>query len=315
MTSLQESRLSMFMAVRDFLTANATITATLPNYAGYFTAVQNGITSIQTIREQQEFDKTGITENKNQLKVTLVAQAIDISRKVVAYATVVNNTVLLEEVRYSESDLKRSPDTILKDRCQVIYDRANANVAALATYGVTAAILTNLQTAITNYNAAIPKPRLGINDKKQATIQLSNLLDTVDSNLYKIDTLVEIVRTSQLNFYNSYKNTRKIVSTGVGSLALRGTAIDIQSGDPVTNATFTFSQNGGTSKAASASASGNGNGHIVKKTAAKGNFNIKSMPEGNYSVTVTKPGYKDKVVTVSVTDGELCDLEVEMEKA
>jgi hypothetical protein len=315
MTSEQESRLSMFMAVRDFLTANATITATLPNYAGYFTAVQNGITSIQTIREQQEFDKTGIAANKNQLKTTLISQAMDVSRKVVAYALYVNNTVLLNEVKYSETDLKKSADTILKDKSQVIYDRANTNLAALATYGITAAILTNLLTAITNYNAAIPKPRLGINDKKQATAQLAVLLDTVDSNLLKIDSLAEIVRLTQVNFYNGYKNARRIVETGIGSLALRGSAIETQNGEPVTNATFTFNHNGGTLKTAMASSSLDGNGTIVKKTAAKGNFNIKSMPEGTYSVTVTKPGYKDKVVTVSVTNGELCDLVVEMERA
>jgi len=315
MTSEQESRLSMFMAVRDFLTANATITATLPNYAGYFTAVQNGVTSIQAIREQQEFDKTGITANKNQLKTTLISQAMDVSRKVVAYALYVNNTVLLNEVKYSETDLKKSADTILKDKCQVIYDRANTNLAALATYGITAAILTSLQTAITNYNAAIPKPRLGINDKKQATAQLAVLLDTVDSNLLKIDSLAEIVRLTQVNFYNGYKNARRIVETGIGSLALRGSAIETQNGEPVTNATFTFNHNGGTLKTAMASSSLDGNGTIVKKTAAKGNFNIKSMPEGTYSVTVTKPGYKDKVVTVSVTNGELCDLVVEMERA
>ncbi len=315
MTSEQVIRLSMFMAVRDFLTANATITATLPNYAGDFTAVQNGITSIQTIREQQEFDKTGIAANKNQLKTTLISQAMDVSRKVVAYALYVNNTVLLNEVKYSETDLKKSADTILKDKSQVIYDRANTNLAALATYGITAAILTSLQTAITNYNAAIPKPRLGINDKKQATAQLAVLLDTVDSNLLKIDSLAEIVRLTQVNFYNGYKNARRIVETGIGSLALRGSAIETQNGEPVTNATFTFNHNGETLKTAMAGSSQDGNGTIVKKTAAKGNFNIKSMPEGTYSVTVTKPGYKDKVVTVSVTNGELCDLVVEMERA
>ena len=315
MTSEQESRLSMFMAVRDFLTANATITATLPNYAGYFTAVQNGITSIQTIREQQEFDKTGITENKNQLKATLIAQAIDVSRKVIAYAAFVNNTVLLNEVKYPESDLKRCADTILKDRAQVIYDRANANVAALATYGVTAAILTSLLTAITNFNAAIPKPRLGINDKKQATTQLASLLDTVDINLSKIDTLAEIVRTTQVNFYNGYKNARRIVETGVGSLALKGTAFETNGGEPIQHATFTFTPNGNGLKAAATSDNSNGGEKIVKKTAAGGSFHVKSMPEGTYKVTVTKPGYKDKEVTVSVVNGELCYLVVELEKA
>lgn len=254
-------------------------------------------------------------EFKNQLKATLIAQAIDVSRKVAAYATIVNNTVLLNEVKYPESDLKRCADTILKDRCQVIYDRANANVAALATYGVTAAILTGLQTAITNFNAAIPKPRLGINDKKQATTQLASLLDNVDINLSKIDTLVEIVRITQVNFYRGYKNARRIVETGVGSLALKGSAFELNSSEPIQNATFTFTLNDNTLRAGVTSENSNGAEKIVKKTAAGGSFNIKSMPEGTYNVIVTKPGYKNKEVTISVINGELCYLVVELEKA
>ena len=303
MTSLQESRFSMHLVSRDFLIQNATITATLPNYAGYFTAVQTGITQIQVIREQQEFDKTGITANKNLLKTNLIAQASDVSRKIVAYATFVNNTVLLNEVKYTESDLKLSADTILKDKCQVIYDRANANVAALSTYGVTPALLTAFLTTLNAYNVSIPKPRLGIADKKEATEQLAKLLKSVDDNFTKIDTLIEIVRTSQPNFYNEYKIARKIVETGVGSLAVKGKITDSVSGKGLKGATVNFRHT--TNK---------GMKSIIKKTAEKGGFNIKSLPEGSYSVTVSKPGYKDSVVTVDVTNGELSVVDVELEK-
>ena len=318
MTNKQESYLNMAMVSSAYLAANSTITANLPSFSTYFTPLQSGITTIQSIREQQEFDKTGIAVNKNQLKATLISQAIDVARRVVAYATNVNNAVLLAETSYTESDLKKSPDTVLKDRCQVIYDRANTNAAALATYGVTAAILTTLSTSITNFNAAIPKPRLGIADKKQATDQLATLFDTLDGNFTKIDTLVEMVRVTQVNFYNEYRTTRKIIDTGTSFLALKGTATEMQSGEPVQNATFTFQPVSAVqlkAMSSSASGNGNGNGHIVKKTATKGSFNIKSMPEGTYTVTITKPGYKDQIATVSVVNGEMTDLAVQLEKA
>ena len=310
MTSEQESRLSMQMVARDFLSQNATITTALPNYAGYFTAVQIGITQIQVIREQQEFDKTGITANKNQLRETLIVQSIDVSRKMVAYATYVNNQVLLSEINYKERELRKSADTILKDCCQVIYDRANSNLAALSTYGVTAPILTTLLNALNAYNTAIPKPRLGIADKKIATTQLVSLLKTVDDNLAKIDTLVEIVRITQPNFYNEYKTARKIVETGVGSLALKGKITDSVSGAGLKGATITITPD---SSNKSLKASG-GNSAVVKRTADKGGFNVKSLAEGSYSVTISKPGYKDAVVTVDVTNGELSVVDVELEK-
>jgi hypothetical protein len=120
-----------------------------------------------------------------------------------------------------------------------------------------------------------------------------------------------------VNFYNEYRTTRKIIDTGTGSLALKGTATELQSGEPVQNATFTFQPaTAGQLKAMNSSATGkiNGNSPIVKKTAAKGIFNIKSMPEGTYTVTITKPGYKDQIATVSVVNGELANLDVELEK-
>src|SRR5690348_11696303 len=148
MTTKQENRFSMQLVARDYLNANSAIVATLPNCGGYVAAVQTGITQVQLIREQQEVDKTGLAESKSQLRSNLVSLAMDTVRKVAAYASNVNNVVLLNEVNYSESDLKRCPDTILRDTCQVIFSRANANAGVLVSYGVAITGLASLQTAI-----------------------------------------------------------------------------------------------------------------------------------------------------------------------
>lgn len=54
---------------------------------------------------------------------------------------------------------------------------------------------------------------------------------------------------------------------------------------------------------------------IVKKTAEKGGFNIKSLATGTYQVTSKKVGYADQVVTISVNDGEMTELKISLEKA
>jgi uncharacterized membrane protein len=77
----------------------------------------------------------------------------------------------------------------------------------------------------------------------------------------------------------------------------------------VKGALFTFKPDG-TKSALSA-----GNGEIVKKTADKGIFHIKNMPTGTYRVVVKKPGYKEKELSVDVSDGERSELKVELEKA
>ena len=202
----------------------------LPNFTSLFTSFTGNINQIQVIREQQEADKTGIAVNKDQLRADLVAKALDISRKTEAYAKMTNNALLTKEVHYSETDLSRAADTILKDRALLIHNKANANLAALATYGVNAAALTALKTAIDLYNAAIPKPRLGITEKKQATDQLEKLFKANDDLLAKFDTLVEIVRLSQPVFYTAYWDNRKVIATGTGTLSLKATVTDAATG-------------------------------------------------------------------------------------
>jgi hypothetical protein len=202
MKATQERKLSMYYEVKDFLTANAMVVNTLPNFAGFNTQFNGYVSQIETLRKQQEADKTGIAKNKDLLKEDLIAKAADVARKVGAYAAVVNNTVLAAEVGYSKSDFRKCADTILRDRAQVVYDRANANVANLAAYGVTAAVLTALQTAITTYAGYFAKPKLGISDKKLATDSLADVFALADGVLTdKMDKLVEVVRNSQAVFY------------------------------------------------------------------------------------------------------------------
>lgn len=311
MTNYQESYEKMSSAKVSYLAANATITATLPNYAGYYTTVQTTIAQILAAKVQQEADKSGDTKTKKLLRTSLITQTIDVGRRVVAYATYVNNNALLALVNYTESDLKRSSDSNLVSICQVIRDNANANVAALATYGVTAAIITTLQTTITSFNATIPKGRVDTTDSGEATQLLATLFKTLATTWDKIDILVEMVRISQPNFYNEYVKVSKVIETGSGSLALKIKAISAETGEPEANVTLTFTPVNGQLK----SAASNGKKPIVKKTAKGGGAHEKNMPDGTYTYTAKKTGRKEANGTVDIVNGEMTILEIKMEKS
>jgi hypothetical protein len=311
MTNYQESYEKMSTASVSFLNANAAITATLPNFAGYFTTIQNTHAQILVAKAQQEADKSGDIKAKNQLRATLIAQAIDIGRRMVAYATNVNNNTLLALVDYTESDLKRSSDSKLVGICQVIRNNANSNVGALASYGVTAATITTLQTSITNFNAALPKGRVDTTDSGEATKLLATLFNTLLTTWDKIDKLVEMVRTTQPAFYDEYQKVRKIIETGNGSLVLKIKATNALTGEPEANVTVTLEPLNGQLKAATA----NGKSSIVKKTAKGGGANVKSMADGSYTFTAKKPGFKEVTETINVVNGEMTVLEIKMEKA
>ena len=294
-----------------FLLANATITATLPSFPTYFTVIQTTHPLLQTAIAQQEADKSGDTTNKKLLKSTLISQSMDIVRKGVAYGTNTNNSSFVALINYSENDLKKASDTKLVGICQVIHDTVNGQIANLATYNVTAALLTAQQTSITNYNAAIPKDRVDVTDSGAATKLIATYIATLLTNWKKIDTLVEMVKTTQPAFYAEYHTVRKIINTGAGSLSLKVQASDATSGDGVANVSLSIAPANGQMRAMSVQSKK----ADVKKTAKGGGANYKSLEDGEYAVTASKPGFKDVTLNVSVVNGESTVLEIPMEKA
>jgi hypothetical protein len=127
----------------------------------------------------------------------------------------------LTQVKYTESAVNKSSDSNLTSISQVVHDAANANAAALVAYGVTAANITTLQTTIISFIAAIPKGRVGTTDGEEATQLLATLFKTLTDTWAKIDTLVEVVKVTQPNFYSEYQNVRKVISTGKVRLLCR----------------------------------------------------------------------------------------------
>jgi hypothetical protein len=308
MTTIQESKLNMFLALRNFLNANVNLTKDLPNFSTTFSVLLETINQIQTIGEMQKADKTGITMEKNRLKKTLISMATDCSRKLTAYARFTGNDTLLNEARFTPSEFERMTDVALRDYLKILYSKAESNIDKLAEYGITAETQKTFIETITAYNTSLSTPRTGITEKVKATKKLTDLFAAADLAVENMDYAVGIIQLTQPDFFTGYKSSRKILATSTNYLALKATAKDTATGEPVRGVVFVFDPADGKTSAG-------GNGQIIKKTAEKGNFNIRNMATGDYNVLIRKPGYKDKQISVSVAPGERCDINVEIEKA
>lgn len=84
----------------------------------------------------------------------------------------------------------------------------------------------------------------------------------------------------------NYKATRKVIDTASGSLTLKGTVKDIQNTNPINGAKLTLRMNDEEEVV------------LVKQSADKGGFNVKSLDEGVYTVTTTKIGYETKLCSL-----------------
>lgn len=310
MTNREESRLSMYLTFKDFQAAYTAITNPLPNYSANSAIFLNAIPQIQAFSQLQKTSKKGVTDSKNTFKDVLIVLTADSFRKLGAFAKFTNNATLAQEVNISESKLRQASDTGVRDYAQIAYDRAQANLAALAPYGITAATQTTLLTNINAYNASLGKPGVSRAESGKTTQQLKTLFKTADAALANLDAAVEIIRLSQPDFYNAYHKARKIIYTGTGSLAVKGMVTDAVTGEPLKGVTVAFSKDGVATKAKAVGAKP----ELVKKTAEKGGFNVKTLPAGMYTVSIRKNGYAEQVTTVAVSDGEMSELNVQLTK-
>lgn len=308
MNTEQKIKLNMQLTVRNCVALNEAVAKTIPKFMENYSILQTTTNEIQEIAILQGTDKTRVASDKNKLKKILIAMAAKNSRKVAALAKFINSDKLLNEVRYNEAQLERFAETTLIEKAMTIYSRAEENIGALAEHGITPETQKVFIETITALNNVLKTPRSNIGERKKATEKLTVLFDTADKALEMMDFAVGIVKDEQVDFVTAYKTARKLVDTNTGNVSLKAKATDALTGTPVSGVLFTFKHDNLSMELVS------GNGKISKKTASKGSFQIKNMQAGTYKVLVQKPGYKDKEVSVSISDSERSDLNVVLEK-
>jgi hypothetical protein len=309
MNTEQKIKLNMQLTVRNCVTLNEAVAKTIPKFMENYSILQSTTTEIQEISKLQGTDKTGVASDKNKLKKTLIAMAAKNSRKVAALAKFINSDKLLNEARYNEAQLERFAETTLIEKAMIIYSSAEENIGRLAEHGITPETQKAFIDTITALNSVLKTPRSTIAERKKATERLTVLFETADKVLELMDFAVGIVKDEQPAFVTAYKTARKLVDTNNGNVSLKAKATEALTGTPVSGVLFTFKHENINMELSA------GNGKMTKKTASKGSFQVKNMQAGTYKVLVQKPGYKDKEVSVSISDGERSQLKVELEKA
>jgi hypothetical protein len=308
MTTIQESKLNMYLALRNFILLNEMAAKLIPYFIAKYSPFESSIKEIQVIGEMQKDAITGIAKEKRKLREAVIKISADYSKMLAAIAKFANDDRLMDKVRFRISELRRMTDVSLKDYLQIIYDRVEENIGKLKEYEITPENLKIYKDLIDSYDASLSTPRTSIAEKSQTTKKLAVLFSSADDALSELDFAIEAGESKQPDFCNGYRSVRKVIDTGSGKLALKATAIEMVTGEPVKGVLFTFRPNGEKETFTK------GNGEFTKKTADKGIFHIKSMQPGTYRVSVRKPGYKEKEVSVSIADGERSVLKVELEK-
>lgn len=285
----------MYRATEKHCEDNADIIGKTPAFQTVFNTFKAKIADITHTTQQTDVALTGIAVDKSSSKQTLAQIATEIAGIVYAFASATANNTLKQEVNFSYTALLRTKDDQLAPRCQNIHDKASANLAALADYGITPALLTDLQTAISNYSAEAPKPRTAASQRKTMTANLSNLIKEADAVLRdQMDKLVVTFKAANPDFIKTYESTRIIIDPATTTTQLKGTVTDKADGSPIKGATITVVE---LSKTA--------------KTDSFGKYLIKPIPNGKHTIRVAKTGFTDfEIFDFNVKLGDITTLDV-----
>jgi hypothetical protein len=216
MQDRQENKLRMYLSVQNTINNFNAEWQGVPAFGVVFKSFEEVIAKIQETRLVQEGDLTGITKDKALAKENAIGKALEISTGVFVYGSVSNNNALMAKVDYSPSELRRSRDTVIADRLQIIHDEANSVLSNLADYGIDQADIRELQTLIDAYAETIEDPRTSIATRSQATTALVELFKEGDKIVKEqLDKLMGQFKSSNAKFYQVYFNTRKIIDLGI----------------------------------------------------------------------------------------------------
>jgi hypothetical protein len=217
MTAKDEARLSMYRTVIQFCNNNLTIINANAAFVAVLALITSKVSTLLTNETAARKQTKGVAQDKGTQRATLCLNAFDIAATVFAYASEVNNLTLQQLVKFTLTDLEKTKDELLVPTCNNIKKAATDNLAALATYGITAPTLTAFQNNIDLYSGAVPKPRLAKTAKTTSNKNVKATFQEIDT-LFKtrMDKLAGSFRTTAPNFLTEYKEARKIIDPGTG---------------------------------------------------------------------------------------------------
>jgi len=301
MTTLQIQKLRMYIALRILLRANPAILAKLPNANELLTALDNAIAEIQANDLLKKKTANEIKEIINASRASLTRDILSTSRKIQAYADYKKDIAMLKDTKYTDTSLSGLSDVELVQVAKSLYEIVNHYMNELQPYELNPQTQSTLMNDATQYETSSPQLDAKNREQKNITAAIVENYKTADGIVASLDKQVEIVHDTEPAFYKEYRTTRKVdVPRDVVQLVAKIT--DAQTGAGIPNATVTFTQTDATADP------------IVKPSADKGGFQIKTIAPGIYTVTVVKLGYLTQTLSITLPGDEPYSLDVKMVK-
>lgn len=210
-----ENKLTMLKAVLSLLNQNQSLWQDAVPLVNTINQIGSKMEHMEELRQFTSVSRTGIVTAKHNLKNDLIEQAFALASTLTAFAAQSNDPVMQAKVDFPISDLRSLRDSELASACRNILQLAQQLGEALLNYGVTAAQLESLGTAINTYEQQLPSHRVTIAERKAANDKLKELMnETMQIVSEQLDRLMIRFKVPNAEMYAAYLNARKIVDYG-----------------------------------------------------------------------------------------------------
>jgi len=203
----------MYRSVELLCDNNSALFAANVAFGNAYAIFQGNIGGIVETTASQSKVTVGLTTAKTDAKKSLCAITSEITGRIFAYADANGNADLKAQVNFSFSKLMRQKDDVLVPVCINFANIANANLPALADFGIDAAKVTVLETAMETFSNAVPANKTARSVKQSDGSALRDLFKSTDAVLKnRMDKLVGAFADTDAGFVASYKNARSIIN-------------------------------------------------------------------------------------------------------
>ena len=217
MDARQENKVSMFYKIRTFFTANlSTLAALITILTDKVTAFNDKLDELAGYDMEATENNTGYAIEKDEKRTDMRTKALAVSGGLFSWAQDSGNDILAQKVYTTKSALDLMRDTNVLYFCERLFNFATDNAAAIIPYGVTAAKLAALNTAIGNFKIYLQQPSDQRAESAASGRAVEKAITEIDAMLLVIDGLMATIAEDEPVLFDQYRLDRMIDDNASG---------------------------------------------------------------------------------------------------
>ena len=208
-------KLEMYRKVKGFLDLHQTITIQIPAFAETFTRFNEAMNKLSDLALDVSTDITGYSEQKNEIKTQLCEICYKVSTGYMLSIKDVPKTQMLEKFNLTLNDLLSSKNADLFLYCTRLIRVTKVDGIDISKYSVSTEDINKLDELINQFNLINDNPKIRIAMRKALNNNIKSSLSDIDTILNEeMDPMINLLKKSNLVFYEGYYNVRAIERKG-----------------------------------------------------------------------------------------------------